>query len=90
MCFKKKASAPTQQEQAVDQQQVTAEEVKQEEIAATREQKAADIFGEAPLTQEQIKLGRRGGTGRRSLLISGAGGAGYLNRFGPAMSRLWG
>jgi len=90
MCFKKKASAPTQQEQAVDQQQVTAEEVKQEEIAATREQKAADIFGGAPLTQEQIKLGRRGGTGRRSLLISGAGGAGYLNRFGPAMSRLWG
>ena len=90
MCFKKKASAPTQQEQAVDQQQVTAEEVKQEEIAAAREQKAADIRAEAPLTEEQIKRGRRGGTGRRSLLVSGAGGAGYLNRFGPAMSRLWG
>lgn len=90
MCFKKKASAPTQQEQAVDQQQVAAEEVKQEEIAAAREQKAADIQTEAPLTQEQIKRGRRGGTGRRSLLVSGAGGAGYLNRFGPAMSRLWG
>lgn len=94
MCFtKKKASAPTQQEQAVDQQQVAAEEVKQEEIAATREQKTADIQAEAPLTQEQIKRGRRGGTGRRSLLVSGAGGAGYLDRFGRTantLSRMWG
>jgi hypothetical protein len=98
MCFKKKAPAPAPTptpapitpEQIVEQQQAQAEEVKQEEIAATREQKTADIQAEAPLTQEQIKLGRRGGTGRRTLLVSGAGGAGYLNRFGPVMSRLWG
>ena len=93
MCFKKKAStpAPSQtQEQAVEQQQIAAEEVKQEEIAATREQKTEDIQAEAPLTEDQIKRGRRGGIGRRSLLISGAGGAGFLSRFGPDMSRLWG
>lgn len=95
MCFtKKKAPAPDQtQEQAVEQQQIAAEEVKQEEIAATREQKTADIQAESPLTEEQIKRGRRGGTGRRSLLVSGAGGAGYLDRFARTantLSRMWG
>jgi hypothetical protein len=97
MCFKKKkAPAPTPTptpitpEQVVEQQQVQAEEVKQEEIAATREQKTEDIQAEAPLTEDQIKRGRRGGIGRRSLLISGAGGAGFLSRFGPDISRLWG
>jgi hypothetical protein len=97
MCFKKKKApaptptpAPITPEQVADDQQAAAEEAKQEEIDATRDQKTEDIQAEAPLTQEQIKLGRRGGTGRRTLLVSGAGGAGYLNRFGPAISRLWG
>ena len=96
MCFKKKAPTPAQQTPVQQQQQAA-----QETAAAVADEKAAviedvrtaktqDIQAETPLTEKEIRMGKRGGTGRRTLLVSGAGGAGYLSRFAQAGSRLWG
>lgn len=97
MCFKKKAPPKETQKTQQQQQQLSAEETsaavaaeKEQVIADVREQKTEAIRAEAPLSEKEIKMGKRGGTGRRTLLVSGAGGAGYLSRFPQASSRLWG
>ena len=92
MCFKKKAPSKEtqQQQQAAEETAAAVADEKEQAIADVREQKAQDIQAEAPLSEREIKMGKRGGTGRRTLLVSGAGGAGYLSRFAGAGSRLWG
>lgn len=92
MCFKKKAPSKEtqQQQQAAEETAVTIAEEKQQAIEEVRAVKTADIQEEAPISEAEIKIGKRGGTGRRTLLVSGAGGAGYLSRFAQTGSRLWG
>lgn len=92
MCFKKKAPSKEtqQQQQAAEETAVTIAEEKQKAIEEVRAVKTADIQEEAPISEAEIKIGKRGGTGRRTLLVSGAGGAGYLSRFAQTGSRLWG
>jgi hypothetical protein len=92
MCFKKKAPSKEtqQQQQAAEQTAAAVAEEQAQAIADVRAAKTEDIQAEAPLTEKEIKMGKRGGTGRRTLLVSGAGGAGYLSRFAQAGSRLWG
>jgi len=92
MCFKKKAPAKEtqQQQQAAEQTAAAVADEKAAVIEDVRATKTQDIQAEAPLTEKEIKMGKRGGTGRRTLLVSGAGGAGYLSRFAQAGSRLWG
>jgi hypothetical protein len=89
MCFGKKKTT-TAQTQAAEE---SAAAIADQQAAATqdiRSAKTSDILAEAPLTEREIRMGKRGGTGRRTLLISGAGGAGFLSRFAQDGSRLWG
>lgn len=96
MCFKKKAPSPAQQtpvqqqQQAAEETAATIAEEKQQAVEEVRAVKTANIQEEAPISEAEIKIGKRGGTGRRTLLVSGAGGAGYLGRFAQTGSRLWG
>ena len=92
MCFKKKAPSQEtqQQQQAAEETAAAVADQKQQAIEEVRAAKTADIQAEAPISEAEIKIGKRGGTGRRTLLVSGAGGAGYLSRFAQAGSRLCG
>lgn len=92
MCFKKKAPVvgKPEQVQAAENNAAAIAEEKKTAVEEIRAIKTADIQEEAPLSETEIKRGKRGGTGRRTLLVSGAGGAGYLSRFDPIGSRLWG
>lgn len=75
MCF-----GPSYEEKvAASEQRAAAQEEKQKAIAERANIKREDI-GEA-LSGMQVQRGRRGGAGRRSLMTSPMGGAGYASRF---------
>jgi len=77
MCF---AKGPSAEEQALAREQREAtEQAKERAISERAEEKREDI-SEA-VTGRNIQQGRRGGMGRRSLLTSPSGGAGYASRF---------
>lgn len=73
MCF----GPSLAERQAAEQQRVVAEEQKQQASEERAERKATDI--EQGLSAMTVRAGRRGGSGRRSLLTGGA--SGYFNRF---------
>jgi hypothetical protein len=75
MCF----GPSLAERQMAEQQRITAAEAKQASISERAEAKRDDV-SEA-LTGRNIQQGRRGGAGRRSLLTSPMGGAGYASRF---------
>lgn len=77
MCFPK-GPAPAEKQAAVDQR-VEADVVDREAVEATSNKKRDDI--QSALESRTQRKGQRGGTGRRSLFKSSAGGAGYLARF---------
>jgi hypothetical protein len=77
MCF---ARGPSAEEQALAQEQrEAAQQAKEIAVSERAETKREDI-SEA-VTSRNIQQGRRGGMGRRSLLTSPSGGAGYASRF---------
>ena len=77
MCFPK-GPAPAEKQAAVDQR-VEADEINREAVEDTSNQKREDI--QSALESRVERKGKRGGSGRRSLLKSSSGGAGYLQRF---------
>lgn len=82
MCFGPSAAereAAAAQTALAKEQQAAAEQAKQAEIARVSQQKQSSIEG--ALQGRTISGAKRGGAGRRSLLTSGAGGAGFMGRF---------
>ena len=82
MCFGK-SGAPTQVEnQQAAEQKVEAEAEVQKAVQERAKQKVEDIDRAiSASTINEARRGRSGGSGRRSLFQSAAGGAGFLNRF---------
>jgi anti-sigma-K factor RskA len=82
MCFGK-GGGPTQAEnKAAAEQKVEAEAELQKAVQERAKQKAEDIDRAiSASTVNEARRGRSGGSGRRSLFQSAAGGAGFLNRF---------
>ncbi len=77
MCFPK---GPSQAEtQAAADQRIEADDIEREAVEDTSNQKREDI--QSALESRIERKGKRGGSGRRSLLKSSSGGAGYLQRF---------
>ena len=82
MCFGPSAAekeAAAAQTRLANEQRAAAEAAKASEQARVTEQKQSNI--ESALQAKTISGGKRGGSGRRSLLQSGAGGAGFMGRF---------
>ena len=82
MCFGPSAAEKQAAQAQIDlanEQKAAAETAKLEEQARVSEQKQSSV--EAALQGRTIRGAQRGGSGRRSLLSSGAGGAGFLGRF---------
>lgn len=82
MCFGPSAAekeAARAQTALANEQKAAAEAAKAQEQARVSEQKQSSL--EAALQGRTIRGAQRGGSGRRSLLSSGAGGAGFLGRF---------
>lgn len=75
MCF-----GPSYEEKvAAAEQRAAAQEEKQRAISERASIKREDV--EEALSGTQVQRGRRGGAGRRSLMTSPMGGAGYASRF---------
>ena len=84
MCFSSKSAGPTEAESKVAaEQKVEAEAEVQEVVQERAQQKAEDIEQAISKTAVAKRRGTRGsgGSGRRSLFRSSAGGAGFLSRF---------
>lgn len=77
MCF---ARGPSAEERALAEEQRKAVEAEKQEAIAQRAETKREDISEA-ISSRQVMQGRRGGVGRRSLLTSPMGGAGYASRF---------
>ncbi len=75
MCF-----GPSYEEKVAAQEQREAAAAAKEEAISERAETKREDISEA-VTGRNIQQGRRGGMGRRSLLTSPSGGAGYASRF---------
>lgn len=75
MCFGPSSS----ERKAAQEQRDAAAAQKQEAIRERTRRKAEDI--ESAVTSRTSREGRRGGSGRRSLITAPMGGSGYASRF---------
>ena len=75
MCF----GPSLAERQAAQEQRQAAESQRQEQVQQRAQRKSQDI--EEAVTSRATQEGRRGGSGRRSLLSSMSGGPGYFSRF---------
>lgn len=75
MCF-----GPSDAEvKAAEEQRKTAESERRQEVERLARAKREDI--QSALTAREVRQGRRGGSGRRSLLTGSGGASGYHQRF---------
>lgn len=75
MCFGPSSS----EKKAAQEQRDAAAAQKQEAVRERTRRKAEDI--DTAVTDRESREGRRGGSGRRSLMTNPMGGSGYASRF---------
>ena len=79
MCFGGGGGPTDAENKAAAEQRVEAEAQTQKAVQERAQQKAEDV--QEAISFRTARSGRSGARGRRSLIQSGAGGAGFLSRF---------